>query len=298
MQSCQSSRRRQALSRLASLLAIAALLTIMAPWHSERMPVTERAGYFLLCGAFWQAGVSLARFGLGRAGLRLSPARSVLATALLASVPGVLGILLVNRIVFGHAGPMLLIWAETLPLGLAAAFAYRGVVLSGPMREQTPLSASAPAAEAQQVAPSGVEAVAPEAVLSTRPGDVRAFLLAHAPEFAGRRLIALQAEDHYLRLYLEAAEKLVLLRMRDAIAALGETAGWQPHRSFWIARDARGRAERRGQGWQLVLENGLVVPVSRTAVPAMRAAGFGPATRRVQSSDVEASIIAVGSTAE
>ncbi len=274
--------RRSVLFRFVSLLAVSALLTTMAPWGSERLSVVERAGYFLLCGLFWQLGVTLACLLLARTGHRLTGARSVAANALLASVPGVLGISLINRIAFGHAGPLLWIWLDTLPLGLAAAFAYRGVVMSWTVPDARP------------------GAPPPEAPAAPAPasGDRRAFLRAHAPDLAGRRLIALQAEDHYLRLHCDGAEELVLLRMRDAIAALGEAAGWQPHRSFWIARDARARAERRGQGWQLVLETGLVVPVSRAAMPAMRAAGFGPAARTGQSSADEASIMAVGSTAE
>ena len=138
-------------------------------------------------------------------------------------------------------------------------------------------------------------APSPTAVEAATAGVPRqegaAFLARHAPDLAGRRLLALEAEDHYLRIHTVGASSLVLLRLRDATEMLGASSGWQPHRSFWVARGCRARAERRGQGWQLVLENGLVVPVSRAALPAMRAAG-------IETAQAPARVSTVGSTAE
>lgn len=93
------------------------------------------------------------------------------------------------------------------------------------------------------------------------------------PELA--RAVALAAEDHYLRVYTDAGERLIHHRFAQAVAALG-AAGVQVHRSWWVAKDAVERAERTGDRYVLVLRTGLRVPVSRTYGLAAREAGLLP----------------------
>lgn len=76
-------------------------------------------------------------------------------------------------------------------------------------------------------------------------------------------LLALEAEDHYLRVHTVAGSTLILLRLGDAIAELGPERGQQVHRSWWVAHDAVERTERRGEKVALILRGGLRVPVSR-----------------------------------
>ncbi|RDI38120.1 LytTr DNA-binding domain-containing protein [Gluconacetobacter liquefaciens] len=102
----------------------------------------------------------------------------------------------------------------------------------------------------------------------------RDFLGRHAPDLAGARLLALAAEDHYLRIHTDRGQALALLRLRDAIDSLGEEAGLQVHRSFWVAMHAAPLAARRGQSWQLELPSGLSIPVSKARVAACRAVGW------------------------
>lgn len=87
-------------------------------------------------------------------------------------------------------------------------------------------------------------------------------------------LIAVEAEDHYLRVHTDAGEELVTARFGDALAELSGVAGFQTHRSWWVAADAidevswlRGRGEAR-------LKSGLVVPVSRSNAAALKDAGW------------------------
>lgn len=95
------------------------------------------------------------------------------------------------------------------------------------------------------------------------------------PPRLGRRLLALEMEDHYLRIHTEAGSDLILMRLRDAVAELDGFPGQQVHRSFWVARDAVTGVERRADGkLTLVLSTGMKVPVSRTHAPAVRAAGW------------------------
>ncbi|MDZ5646152.1 LytTR family DNA-binding domain-containing protein [Nitrospirillum sp. BR 11828] len=106
------------------------------------------------------------------------------------------------------------------------------------------------------------------------PDLAGAFLASACPRLSGAGLLALEAEDHYLRIHTDRGSDLVLMRLRDAIADLGEGLGMQVHRSFWVARDAVVAVTVRGQVGQLRLSDGTVVPVSRTALPRLRAAGW------------------------
>jgi hypothetical protein len=88
------------------------------------------------------------------------------------------------------------------------------------------------------------------------------------------RLIAVEAEDHYLRVHTDAGSELVTLRFSDALAELEGVAGFQVHRSWWAAADAiEGVRWRRGRG-ELRLAGGLVAPVSRTYAAKLKAAGW------------------------
>jgi hypothetical protein len=91
------------------------------------------------------------------------------------------------------------------------------------------------------------------------------------PPHLGRELLALGAEDHYLRVVTMLGSDLVLMRMADAIRELGDGTGLQVHRSWWVAIDAVTAVRRDGARTTLVLANGLEVPVSRTFLGAVRA---------------------------
>ena len=90
------------------------------------------------------------------------------------------------------------------------------------------------------------------------PGRLEKLGLASADE-----LIALEMEDHYVRIHDRGGSRLVLMRMRDAVAAAAGVDGAQVHRSWWIARSALRETRRRGRRLVLILANGLEVPVAR-----------------------------------
>jgi hypothetical protein len=100
------------------------------------------------------------------------------------------------------------------------------------------------------------------------------FLARHAARFANGTLLALEAEDHYLRVHTDTGSELILMRLRDAIGQLTDTPGLQVHRSFWVAQAAIAKVQRRGAQAQLTLHNGLVVPVSRTYMNGLKEAGW------------------------
>ena len=85
---------------------------------------------------------------------------------------------------------------------------------------------------------------------------------------------ALKGEDHYVRVFGEGREELILMRMRDAIDRLGSAGGLRVHRSWWVTREAVAAVRRDGRAAILTLAGGQEVPVSREMMPALRAAGW------------------------
>ncbi len=94
------------------------------------------------------------------------------------------------------------------------------------------------------------------------------------PPYRAGPVLALEAEDHYLRVHTPAGSTLILLRLSDAIAELDGEDGAQTHRSWWVARDAVSRVDRNDGRATLHLPGDLVVPVSRTHYRNLRAAGW------------------------
>jgi LytTr DNA-binding domain len=90
----------------------------------------------------------------------------------------------------------------------------------------------------------------------------------------GAQLIAIEAHDHYLRVHTDAGQELLTLRFADALAELSGAHGYQTHRCWWVAAAAiRDVRWRRGAG-EARLYSDLVVPVSRSHAPALKAAGW------------------------
>ena len=69
-------------------------------------------------------------------------------------------------------------------------------------------------------------------------------ILRQLPPALGRDLLALEMEDHYLRIHTNIGSDLILLRLRDAMAELGPKRGRQVHRSWWVAEGAVASTER------------------------------------------------------
>jgi len=83
------------------------------------------------------------------------------------------------------------------------------------------------------------------------------------------RLLAVEAEDHYVRIHTESGSTLLRMRFRDAIAMLPPDSGVRTHRSWWVMRDAVRQVRRNRKGAVVTLLDGRQVPVSRTASRAL-----------------------------
>lgn len=84
------------------------------------------------------------------------------------------------------------------------------------------------------------------------------------PEIAGQTLIAIEADEHYVRIHTDVGSKHVLYRFRDALKDVEELAGLRVHRSWWVAEEAVEDLERTTSGFGLKLKGGLMAPVSQT----------------------------------
>ncbi len=243
-------------------VALAALtictLAIAGPGGAWRLPGLDRLAEITSCTLGWEVCAPLIILGvrrrMGEARFAASPMPFALAV-LLASVPATACMVVAFRLA-GDTVPFLpVLYGQSLLLGLVIAFARRGLFGGSGTTVSWADDGRAPA---------------PEIDTGTL------FLRRHAPQLADGRLLALEAEDHYLRVHTDGGSTLILMRLRDAAEALGPSAGWQPHRSFWLAAGAEARPQRHGQSWRLVLPTGLTVPVSRQNLTAMRDAGYRP----------------------
>lgn len=96
-----------------------------------------------------------------------------------------------------------------------------------------------------------------------------------SPRFEGD-ILALESEDHYVRVHGNKQSELLLLRLRDAIAEMDGSPGEQTHRSWWVARGAVAEVTGAGRNREIRLLNGTSAPVARDSVDRLQRTGFLP----------------------
>lgn len=110
---------------------------------------------------------------------------------------------------------------------------------------------------------------------ATMPDDKPAPSVAVEPAVTplGGDVLALQMEDHYVRVHRPAGTELILMPLGRAIEAM-QAEGLRTHRSWWVAGHAVAAVEGDTRSMRLRLSNGLVAPVARSAVIHLKAAGW------------------------
>ena len=94
--------------------------------------------------------------------------------------------------------------------------------------------------------------------------------VAKLPPALRRDIVALEAEDHYLRVHTLHGSALILMRLADAAALIDPRLGLRVHRSWWIAKD-KVRALEGTSGRAIArLVDDRAVPISRSYWPAAR----------------------------
>lgn len=240
-------------------LAIGLLLSHIAPFQTGNLPGPVRYGYWVgLTLLNWvMVGTILAALGQWRP--RLAPPLAGLAAGLLAAIPLTFAVIWLETYLRGLKAPSpltlirlyrdvaLLAVAIVVPVHLVRGFVFTRQMTATP------------------------EAAPPDELLAAEVTQTGGSFLPVAP---GDRLLALSAEDHYLRVHTEQGSTLILRRLADAIAELPADAGRQVHRSHWVAQAAVQRVDRDGARLVLVLTNGLRIPVSRTYRLAVQESGW------------------------
>lgn len=152
------------------------------------------------------------------------------------------------------------------PQQLPVLFACVAVVQLLVVYATTITAPPADGAEAPDLAPA-----LPEPGAEAIPAAFPSALLSRLPPGIGSDIIALETEDHYLRVHAMGGSALILMRMADAVALLDPRLGAQVHRRWWVAQTAVASVRTEGQKLSLCLSNKTLVPVGRTFSAAARA---------------------------
>ena len=252
------------IERLRSELALAVvaglILTILGPFQTSETDFLARIGFWMALSATWFVIVALVESWLDT----IPTVRNLSPTYRLALVVAV------------TAAPMLIPVIPALhalgkePLDpLCIPHLYSKVLLIGGGLSMLSLALFSEDGEAFRVGFQKSAAGEP------RREPTAALEIPHSPEDPcplrsklplgmGETIQCLEMEDHYVRVHDAVGSALILMRLTDAIDALGEEAGLRVHRSWWVARDAVTGVVREGRGLRLQLANGRQVPVSQS----------------------------------
>jgi hypothetical protein len=233
----------------AGLVAVALILGLSGPFETlGAMRLPERMLYWaLVTGLTYGAGFLVGHLLAPMVG-RWPTVLRVLARGLVVWLV-VLVILLSLAALFGHlpSDPGLWpgLWSAAMVLAVCLVIDAMGEVLDRQPGQAIPL-----------------------------PGDPA--LLRRLPLDRRGALVALRGEDHYVHVTTTRGREMLLMRLSDAIAESAPVQGLRVHRSHWVAVDQVRAVRRQGDGAVLTLHDGTEVPVSRSAMPALRDAGLLP----------------------
>jgi DNA-binding LytR/AlgR family response regulator len=88
---------------------------------------------------------------------------------------------------------------------------------------------------------------------------------------SGTGIVAVEAEDHFIRVHGPEMSELVYCQFGEAVTDLARLDGLRVHRSWWVARAAIAGAVRINGNPGLRLVNGTQVPVGRQYLADVRA---------------------------
>ncbi len=95
-------------------------------------------------------------------------------------------------------------------------------------------------------------------------------LLKRLPIEKHGQLYSLKSADHYLEVQTDKGSELLLMRMKDAVALLGNDAGMQVHRSHWVSFKAMKKIVRENNQYHLLLIDNSERPIGRYYLSKLR----------------------------
>lgn len=233
------------------------VMTLTGAFGTDSIGLASRLLYWLLlmeAGALIGIGVTTGMRAWG--GLTERPWLEAVAVSLGIALPLTLVVLIVTASFFG---------GRTASAGYVAALFGMVLVVTGTITAINYATA--------RPVPVPLPPVEPEPAVAGEPARPR--LSERLPRHLQHAAIhAVQAEDHYLRIHTAAGSELILMRLGDAIPELAPIAGARTHRSWWVARAAVQSVARKDGRAELALPGGVTAPVSRSAYPELRAAGW------------------------
>lgn len=242
--------------RIGAATAAGVFFGLIGPFGSyDAPPIPRVASWLVFCwagvlllGAAYRLSTSwTARTGAPRLFTRLAAASA-------ASLPLAAIAVVTSRLLMGATadrGGWLVWYAQVLAITLPVSLAYVLIETLGRPQEQ---AAALSIADRSHVPPE--------------------ILLDLVPARLGRNVVALQMQDHYVRVHTPLGSELVLMSMTTALKALSGVKGRRVHRSWWVARSAVEAVVSDGRNVRLQLVGGLKAAVARSAVAELRADGW------------------------
>ncbi|MGK6319473.1 LytTR family DNA-binding domain-containing protein [Sphingomonas sp. DT-204] len=243
------------------------VLAVLGPFRTYESEPLQRIGFWIGLSALWFVMLMAVDLLIDRSPLagRLTETRRLALKVALAAVPMLLFVAPATQALFDFTPDwhkLLHLYPKTLLIG-AGLTLVSTAVFGGPLRwpDRRPRVTAEPTSDERSPAPQPPRAAS--APIAPCPVRTRIPAHLHGP------ILCLETEDHYVRVYTPEGSGLILMRMRDAVAAMEESAGMRVHRSWWVARDAVKSGARAGRTLRLELANGLVVPVSQPYAAAV-----------------------------
>ncbi len=250
---------------LLAMIALGLLIGLLGPFGTFNNPPAIRMlnwVMWLLAGYIFYRPTGVVAGWLCDA-TGLPPLGGRLIALIVASVPVTLVVtMMAMQMSFGEALRWPGFWTMYLYISIVSAVVVgvMGLSFRAQADDGPPPAAETQPTTATKTPPPPAPAPEPDAALPLPPG------------FGA--ILALKGEDHYVRVIGTRSEELILMRMRDAVARLGDADGLRIHRSWWVARAAVAAVRRDGRTAIVTLTGGHEAPVARDMMPALRAAGW------------------------
>jgi hypothetical protein len=268
---------RRIIIDLAVMTGIGTFLALSGAFGSMAMPLPMRLlswiGFsWLGYGIFrpmesvvsWaERTLDLPRWGLWIAGCLIASVPMTVAVVAIGNLPGPEVWPSLDALMGSYPSVVVIGGAVTLLFNVMQAGKRGAQAAPAPTLTPSPMPAGAgPMVAAAPVAPQP----APPAPPAPPPNP----LFDQLPAELGSEIVALEMEDHYVRVHTALGSALVLMRLRDAMALIGDLEGMQVHRSWWVARAAVEDVLRDGRNIRLKLPRQLEAPVARAKVTELR----------------------------
>lgn len=252
---------RQIAVDLAVMSVIGVFLGLIGPFGTMALPAGFRMLIWLAFAYVGYAIYSPMGFlvGWGQTALALPRAGLWVAAVVIGTIPMTIAVLLISSLPGPLAWPsleaILGTYSSVLVIGGGVTLLFQ---LIKPGFRQPAAPAPAPVPAPVPAPPAEPAAPPPNPLFDTLPPEL------------GSDIVALEMEDHYVRVHTALGSALVLMRLRDAMALVAGIEGMQVHRSWWVARAAVEDVLREGRNVRLKLPRGIEVPVARAKVAELR----------------------------